>query len=175
MNAYGNTYGLPVFITNTMNLIGERQDPEKFLPLIMNKILDNETLYIHSNPEKTKAGSRFYLHCRNAAAALLFLLKNAKQRERYNIVGSVEMDNLELAREVLDYMHDWAILSGNPQSFELKYEMVDFHSSRPGHDLRYALDGMKLTSMGFTFPVDFEESLRRTVEWLMENPKWLGR
>ena len=173
-NAYGNTYGLPVFITNTMNLIGERQDPEKFLPLIMNKILDGKTLYIHSNPDKTKAGSRFYLHCRNAAAALLFLLENASQRERYNIVGSVEMDNLELAERVHEYMCQWG--NDNDQLIGLLfYEFLDFHSSRPGHDLRYALDGLKLSSMGFSFPVDFEESLQRTVEWLMENPQWLGR
>lgn len=170
VNAYGNTYNLPVFITNTMNLIGERQDPEKFLPLIMNKILDNETLYIHANATKTKAGSRFYLHCRNASAALLFLLENASQRERYNIVGSVEMDNLELATQVLIYM-----CQGEIGKYTLDYELVDFHSSRPGHDLRYALDGLKLSSMGFSYPVPFEESLQRTVEWLMENPSWLGR
>ena len=174
VNAYGNTYNLPVFITNTMNLIGERQDPEKFLPLIMNKILDNETLYIHANPDKTKAGSRFYLHCRNAAAALLFLLENASQRERYNIVGSVEMDNLELAIKVHEYMCQWGQAHVQTTNI-LRYEMVDFHSCRPGHDLRYALDGSKLASMGFSYPVNFEESLQRTVEWLMENPKWLGR
>lgn len=175
VNAYGNTYGLPVFITNTMNLIGERQDPEKFLPLIMNKILDNETLYIHANPAKTKAGSRFYLHCRNASAALLFLLENAGQRERYNIVGSVEMDNLELAFQVHEYMMQWALEQNEAFIPELIYEMVDFHGSRPGHDLRYALDGLKLSSMGFSYPVNFYNSLQKTVEWLMESPQWLGR
>lgn len=170
VNAYGNTYGLPVFITNTMNLIGERQDPEKFLPLIMNKILDDETLYIHSNPDKTKAGSRSYLHCRNAAAALLFLLENASQRERYNIVGEVEMDNLEFATQVLIHM-----CKGDMGKYTLDYELVDFHSSRPGHDLRYALNGLKLKTMGFAYSVSFTASLQKTIEWLMENPKWLGR
>ena len=56
---------------------------------------------------------------------------------------------------------------------ELNYEMVDFHSSRPGHDLRYGLDGSKLFDMGFKLPLNFEESLKKTVEWTLQNPKWL--
>ena len=56
---------------------------------------------------------------------------------------------------------------------ELEYEMVDFHSDRPGHDLRYGLDGNKLFKMGFKLPLNFEDSLRKTVEWTLENKKWL--
>jgi dTDP-glucose 4,6-dehydratase len=56
---------------------------------------------------------------------------------------------------------------------ELKYEMVDFHTSRPGHDLRYALDGSKLKELGFEYPVSFEDSLKKTVEWTLAHPKWL--
>ena len=56
---------------------------------------------------------------------------------------------------------------------ELNYEMVDFHSDRPGHDLRYGLDGNKLFSMGFNLPLNFEESLEKTVKWTLENQKWL--
>ena len=60
---------------------------------------------------------------------------------------------------------------------ELKYEMVDFHTDRPGHDLRYGLDGSKLFDMGFKLPIDFKESLKKTVEWtlLEENIKWLEK
>ena len=56
---------------------------------------------------------------------------------------------------------------------ELKYEMVDFHSDRPGHDLRYGLDGSKLFDMGFALPLNFEESLEKTVKWTLLNKKWL--
>jgi dTDP-glucose 4,6-dehydratase len=178
VNSYGNSYNLPVFITNTMNLIGERQDPEKFLPLIMNKILDDEELLIHANADRTKAGSRFYLHCRNAADALLFLLANAKQRERYNIVGEVETDNLDLAQQIFRLMTEGPynpFPPGTLTPLKLRYRMVDFHSSRPGHDLRYALDGSKLKRMGFTYPLTFETSLAQTVNWLMRRPEWLGR
>ena len=56
---------------------------------------------------------------------------------------------------------------------KLKYEMVDFHSDRPGHDLRYGLDGSKLFNMGFKLPVNFEESIKKTVDWTLKNQKWL--
>lgn len=168
VNAFGNTYGLPVFTTNTMNLFGERQHKEKFVPLIMRRVLQQQTIYIHADEQKERPGSRFYLHCRNAAAATVFLLQNAAQRERYNIVGHVEVDNLSLAKLVHEYM---AQVEKVP---DLQAELVDFHSSRPGHDLRYALDGTKLAQMGFEFPARFKESLQKTVHWTMENKEWLG-
>ena len=160
--AFHNTYGLPVIITHTMNLFGERQHPEKFIPMVIRKVRDGETVTIHANKEKTKAGSRFYLHCRNMAKAIHFLLDNGELGDKYNIVGEEECDNLRLAQ-----------LIAKSVGKELKYEMVDFHSSRPGHDLRYALDGTKLKEMGFSFPNSFEESLAKTVKWTLERQEWL--
>jgi dTDP-glucose 4,6-dehydratase len=55
----------------------------------------------------------------------------------------------------------------------LKYRLIDFHSTRPGHDLEYNLDGTKLKQMGWVLPVSFEESLKTTVEWTMDHPEWL--
>jgi len=176
VNAYGNTYGLPVFITNTMNLFGERQHPEKFIPLIINNILDNRITYIHASPDGMTPGSRHYLHCRNAAAALLFLLQSplVRQRGRYNIVGDVEVNNLTMVRQVDRFVHEWYQEKNSGHTPPpAAYELVDFHSSRPGHDLRYALDGSKLRRMGFSYPVDFETSLRKTVRWMLDHPEWL--
>lgn len=160
--AYANTYKVPVFITHTMNVFGERQHPEKFIPSIIRKVSNGEKVLIHSNKDKTKAGSRFYIHARNVASAILFLLDKSEIREKYNIVGEREVDNLKLAEHIADIMGRY-----------LDYEMVDFHSSRPGHDLRYALDGSKLAGMGWKMPVDFEKSLVKTVEWTLDNPRWL--
>ena len=160
--AYGNTYRLPIVITHTMNLIGERQHSEKYLPNTIGKILRGELVTIHANKDRTKAGSRFYIHARNVADAVLFVLDNAKTQDKYNIVGQQEVDNLRLAQMIADAV-------GKP----LRYELVDFHSSRPGHDLRYALDGSKLAAMGWVPPVSFEESLRRVVRWTLDNPRWL--
>jgi len=160
--AYAHTHGVPVAVTRTMNLLGERQHSEKYLPLVIRKVLAGETVTIHASPDKKRAGTRFYLHCRNWATAAEFLFTRAVPRECYNIVGEREVSNLELAQFVADCL-------GKP----LKYEMVDFHSSRPGHDLRYSLDGSKLAAMGWTPPVGFEDSLRKTIHWYLANPHWL--
>lgn len=149
-----------------MNVYGERQHPEKFMPMVVRKVLLGEKVIIHANKEKTQAGKRHYIHARNVCAALLFLTKKSfNGYEEFNIVGEKEIDNLALAQFI-----------ANVVGKELIYEMVDFHSSRPGHDLRYALSGDKLKEAGFSFPKNFEESLEKTVRWYLapENKKWIN-
>lgn len=160
--SYWRTFGVPLIITNGMNIFGERQDNEKFIPLCVDRINKGENISIHCYPDGKTAGSRFYVHARNVAAAMLFIMENVTPRlypevdvpERFNIVGEVEMDNLTLARMIAEMV-------GKP----LKYDMVNFHSSRPGHDCRYALDGQKLADLGWKPKVSFRESLRRTVNF----------
>lgn len=168
--AYENTHGLPVYITHTMNVFGERQSPEKFIPMCIKKVLNGETVTIHSNPEKTQAGSRHYIHASDVAEALLFLLEQKPKIEvdfggakcpKFNIVGSTELDNLQLAQMIARFV-----------GRDLKYEMVDFHSSRPGHDLRYALDGGLMRNLGW-WPKDIEKRLIHTVDWFVNNREWL--
>lgn len=169
--SYWRTYSVPLIITNTMNIIGEMQDPEKFIPMTIDRALSGEKMTIHAAPDGT-IGSRHYLHARNQADALLFLLQHpfqdlqytdgATRPHRYNIVGEREVDNLTMARMVAGY-------AGR----ELNYELVDFHSSRPGHDLRYAMDGAHIETLGWKAPIPLEDSLRRTVEWTLEHPEWL--
>jgi len=151
--AYQNTYKMPIFRTNSMNIFGSRQHPEKFIPKVIKSVLNGEQVPIHSNAEKTKAGSRFWIHARNVAAALLFLADKAESDGHYHIVGEKEVDNLELAQMISDII-------GKP----LKYEMVDFHSSRPGHDLRYGMTSVKMPELGWQLPVTFEKSLEKTVQ-----------
>jgi dTDP-glucose 4,6-dehydratase len=160
--SYHNTYGLPVLITHTMNVIGLRQNPEKFVPMTIAKVMRGDLVTIHSNKAKTQAGSRFYIDAMEVARGLMVLLDTGKPGEKYNLVGSEEIDNLDLAQRI-------AAAVGKP----LKHEMVDFHSSRPGHDLRYALDGAKMRGMGFT-PNAID--LNAIVGWYVENAdKWLDR
>lgn len=161
--AFANTYGVPVMITHTMNVFGERQHPEKFIPMIIRKVLLGEKVTVHADPTRTKPGSRFYIHARNVAAAVAFLLERGKARDKYNIVGEKEVNNLEMAQFI-------AKVVGKP----LDSELVDFHSSRPGHDLRYALDGTKLSEMGWEIPIGFEDSLAKMVLWSLERKRWLG-
>lgn len=160
--AFYNTYKLPILSTNCMNVIGERQHPEKFVPLVINKLLNNEVIDIHCYPGKQRAGSRFYIHAQNVADVSLFLASKGLPGDKYNIVGQVELSNLE----VVNYIA--SILNVQP-----KVRMVDFHSNRPGHDLRYALKDTKLAAMGYKYPLDFFESLRQTVEWTVQNKRWL--
>lgn len=177
--SFANTYSIPCVITNTMNIYGERQSPEKFIPLVINSTLQGDKLFIHANKEMTQAGMRHYLHARNISAAATWIIENGKTLDgsategRYNIVGEVEMDNLTLALKVADMVNDWQAERGNDRR-ELDYELVDFHSSRPGHDLRYALDGKHLAEAGFSYPVDFDASLRKMIYWSLEHKgEWL--
>ncbi len=174
--AFANTYRVPVMITHTMNVFGERQHPEKFIPKVIRKVLAGETVTIHANKDKTKAGSRYWIHARNVAGAVLFLIDLREKQiasderglatpvaDKFNIVGELEVDNLEMAQYIAEVLGK-----------ELKHEMVDFHSSRPGHDLRYALDGSKMKLLGWSLPLSFLESLKHTIEWTIKNDKWLN-
>ncbi len=162
--AWANTFKLPVIITHCMNVFGERQHVEKFIPGTIRKVLRGETVIVHADPTLMKSGTRFYIHARNVAAAVLYLLENTYAvREKYNIVGEMEVSNLAMADAI-------AQILGKP----LIYEMVDFHSSRPGHDLAYRLSDAKLKALGWTQPVGFEESLARTINWYLAHPKWLA-
>ena len=160
--AYHNTYGVPVIVTHTMNVMGQYQHPEKMIPSTIRKVRDGQVVVIHSDKTRTKAGTRFYIHAKHVADAVMFLLENGDLGEKYNIVGEREVSNLELADTIAGFV-------GEP----LFYEMTDFHSSRPGHDLRYALDGTKMKNLGWVPPETFEEGLKETVEWYLSNPAWL--
>lgn len=182
--SYWRTYGIPLVITNTMNIIGERQDPEKFVPKTIRRVLEGEKMTIHASSEGVP-GSRFYLHARNQADALMFIIQRAMNHEldrfywnrrneaityrpgadtplRFNVVGEREIDNLEMAKMI-----------ASAAGCELDYELEDFHSSRPGHDLRYALNGTKMQVLGWEPKVPLEDSVRKTVQWTMEHPEWL--
>lgn len=159
--AYENTFKIPVIIINAMNVIGERQLNEKFIPLVIGKILKNETIYIHTDKNKI-SGSRFYIHARNVASAVLHILEHGTIGESYNIAGEQEVSNLEIVQMIADIVGK-----------EFRYELVDFHSTRPGHDLRYGLNGSKLVQLGWAPPKTFKESLIKTVLWTLENRQWI--
>ena len=154
--SYYNTYKIPLMRINVMNAFGEMQHIEKFIPKCIDKISKGETIEIHSYPDKKTSGTRFYIHARNIAAGVLFLIKNGNIGESYNLTGEKEISNLEMAQLIAKFMGK-----------ELKYKMVDFHSDRPGHDLRYGLDGSKMEKMGWKLPINFEKSLEKTVLWEM--------
>ena len=180
--SYWRTYGVPVIIVNCFNMIGERQDPEKFVPKVLKQVLRGETVTIHGTEDHI--GTRHYLHARNLADAILFLLENqapaifpahlhtvnhtspgsftADRPDRYNIATPDRIDNLEMAK-----------LIANAARRDLRFKFEDFHSTRPGHDPHYGLNPDKMTSLGWAPPVSLSESLEKTVQWTMRNPAWL--
>jgi dTDP-glucose 4,6-dehydratase len=169
--AYENTYGLPVIITHTMNVFGERQHPEKYIPMCIRKISNGETVTIHSDATRTIPGSRHYIHAEDVSSAILFLLNYTGTFDRtwggakcpkFNIVGSEELNNLELAEII-----------ASSQGKELNYELIDFHSSRPGHDLRYALDGGKMKELGWEPSKSVRERIAKVTNWTLTNNRWI--
>tara|TARA_B100000287_G_C20650654_1_gene786735 strand:- start:524 stop:1549 length:1026 start_codon:yes stop_codon:yes gene_type:complete len=172
--AFENSYALPVYITHTMNVFGERQHPEKFIPMTIRKVRDNESVTIHSDETKSIPGSRHYIYAKDVADGCLYLLNNQKKISKlkkdyggakcpkFNLVGPVELNNLELAEKI-----------AKSQNKKLKYEMVDFHSSRPGHDLRYALDGSLMKKIGWEPKISIDERINQVVNWTLKNNRWL--
>jgi dTDP-glucose 4,6-dehydratase len=174
--AYENTYKLPIFCSHTMNIYGERQHPEKFVPMCIRKVRNGEVIHIHSDSSKTVPGSRFYIHAGDVADAVLFLLnlssaslKHVKHPDhtgakcpKFNIVGNREVNNLELVNMIAD-----------AQSKAPVYEIVDFHSSRPGHDLRYSLDGGLMKTLGWQPKFSMEERIKEVVDWSLANKEWI--
>lgn len=166
VTSYVNTYNLQAITARSMNIFGERQHVEKFIPKTIRAALAGQEMKIHAS-KKGIPGSRFWIHARNVADALLFLMHKWQDfgimnGESFNIVGEREIDNLTMANMVAKALGK-----------TLNYELVDYHSSRPGHDLRYGMSGLKLAMRGWTCPVHIDESLTKAVQWTAANPRWL--
>lgn len=162
--SFAHAFGLPISIVRSMNIIGERQHPEKFVPKTIKTILTGEPVILHGK-NKDDLSSRCWIHARNVADGVLFLLEKAEREEFYHIVGE-EKTVLEMADWICEEIKGCKLKEN-----EIKF--VDYHTARPGHDKRYALSGEKLAKMGWTPPVDLEHSLKKTVRWTLENQKWL--
>jgi len=169
--SYYVTYGLPVINTFTMNIFGERQFPEKLIPLTIKNIVEGKPIYIFSKlkddleytedrDKVIEIGERHWLHASNAADATKFLMDNGKAGEFYNVVSDTELSNEDMVLMISDIIGKKA---------HIIYQ--DYHKGRPGHDRRYALDGSKMKEMGWTPPMDFRKSLEKTIEWELKRIK----
>lgn len=177
--SYWRTYGVPLVITNTMNLISpvrnSPQSAEKFVPMVVKRLLDGEEVSIHVD-ENGKSGSRCWIDVRDFADAWMFLIEHfldnpleatyyPYQRHtpaKFNIVGP-ERSNRWMASKLAELLG-----IDNPRLVD-----VDFHGSRPGHDPRYALDGEKLHTLGWEGPRALEETLQDIVVDYQNHPEFL--
>lgn len=171
--SYWRTFDVPVVLTNCMNCIGTWQDKEKFLPKLIWKIATDQEMEIYADiaaDGSAKIGSRFYLHCENHADIFRWLStrpvasyqKGDARPDRYNVVGEVELNNLEMAQLIAEIMGK-----------KLNFKLVPSDSARRGYDRRYALDGSKLKELGWQPPVEFKQGLEEIVQWTLAHPWWI--
>lgn len=166
VRAYGNTYGLPLIISNCSNNYGPNHFPEKLIPLAIHNILNEKPIPIYGDGKFT----RDWLYVKDHAKAIFKIFHKAKTGETYNIGGWNEWQNIDLIKEVIRQVDEKL---GNPKGYSEK--LITFVKDRPGHDKRYAIDASKLErDLGWKPSVTFEEGLSLTIDWFLENKEWLN-
>lgn len=165
VRAYHHTYGMPVVLSNCSNNYGPNHFPEKLIPLMINNIIQKKPLPVYGEGLNV----RDWLYVIDHASAIERIFSDGRTGETYNIGGHNEWKNIDLVHLLCDIM-DEKLDRSNGESREL----ITFVKDRAGHDLRYAIDATKLSEeLGWEPSLQFEEGLRRTVDWYLENKEWL--
>jgi dTDP-glucose 4,6-dehydratase len=166
--AYFRTYGLPVIVTNCSNNYGPCQFPEKLIPLMILNALEGKPLPIYGDGGNVRDWLFVEDHCR----ALLTVLERGRPGETYNIGGNSERTNLEVVHTICRVIDELRPdLPHGPCS-----SLITYVRDRPGHDRRYAIDCTKIrNALGWRPRVDFDEGIRLTVRWNLDNPIWVNR
>ena len=157
--AYYRTYGTPITVSRCSNNLGPYQFPEKLIPLMVERALNNELLPVYGDGKNVRDWLYVQDHCR----AVDMVLRNGKIGEIYNIGGNSEMSNIEVVKTILDIL-------GKPDS------LITYVKDRPGHDRRYAINSEKLQNqLGWKPKTNFSEGIKKTIKWYCENPEWIKR
>ena len=155
--AYARTYGLPVSITRCSNNYGAYQFPEKLIPLMISRALADQSLPVYGKGENV----RDWLYVEDHCAAIDLVMRNGRAGEVYNVGGHNERANIDVVRVILREL-------GKPES------LITYVTDRPGHDRRYAIDPTKIhRELGWLPQTKFEDGIRLTIRWYLENRKWL--
>ena len=155
--AYGKTYGMNVGITRCCNNYGLRQYPEKIIPLFVSNLIDGKRVPIYGDGNQIREWIHVDDHCRG----VFEVLQNGNPGEVYNIAGTDEFQNIELARKIIAYF-------GKTED-----EAFEFVADRKGHDIRYSLTGNKIRKeLGIEPQIDFETGLKATIDWYVANESW---
>jgi len=166
VRAYYHTYKLPVVISNCSNNYGANQFPEKLIPLSINNIKNNKTIPIYGKGENI----RDWLFVEDHASAIDVIFHKCKVAETYNIGGINEWTNIDLIKLLCKIMDEK--LNRETGTSE---KLITYVKDRAGHDLRYAIDSSKIQKeLNWHPSLDFETGLRKTVDWYLENEKWLN-
>lgn len=156
--AYHNTYKVPIIITHCMNVFGTHQNEEKFIPKAVKLIKNNKTVPIYADKNGKKSGSRSYIHVDDVSRAILFLIKKGKIGEKYNIPGTKEISNSEMASLVAKVLGK-----------KLNTKYISSDKVRPGNDFSYGINGSKLMEMGWKPKENTDERLIEVIKWYDKN------
>jgi len=156
VEAYNRTFKLPVTISRCSNNYGPYQFPEKLIPLMISRALDDEKLPVYGKGENV----RDWLHVKDHCSAIDLIVRNGKDGEVYNIGGNNERTNLEVVKTILKEL-------GKSE------DLINYVTDRPGHDLRYAIDPTKIeTELGWVPEYDFDTGIKQTIQWYLDNKSW---
>ena len=156
--AYWETYRLPVMVVRPSNNYGPYQFPEKLIPVMVTNLVEGRKVPVYGRGENV----RDWLHVDDCCRAIELVLDRGRPGEAYNIGGQSERRNIEVVRLVVGQMG-------------LGEDAIEYVSDRPGHDFRYALDNAKIEhELGWRPEIRFEDGLRRTVRWYLDNEAWLA-
>ena len=154
--SYYRTFGLPVSITRCSNNYGPFHFPEKLIPLMISRALDDESLPVYGKGENI----RDWLFVKDHCKAIDLVMRKGRVGEVYNIGGHNEKTNLEVVKIILKEL-------GKPES------LITYVTDRPGHDMRYAIDPTKIHSeLGWLPETKFEDGIKKTIQWYLNNKSW---
>jgi dTDP-glucose 4,6-dehydratase len=168
VRAYHRTYGMPVTISNCSNNYGPYQFPEKLIPLIIINALEGSPLPVYGDGLNV----RDWLYVRDHCRAIWMIMKQGERGETYNVGGDTEMENIRIVELVCDILDEHNTLS----SGKGRRDLITFVKDRPGHDRRYAIDCSRLKrELGWALKESLESGIRKTIDWYLDNRKWVGR
>lgn len=155
-HSYYNTYGLPINITRCSNNYGPYQFPEKLIPLTISRAICNKTIPIYGDGKNVRDWLHVYDHC----TAIDLVLHQGEIGQVYNVGDHNERCSLEVVKKILSILNK-------------ENRLIEFVSDRPGHDRRYAIDASKLKALGWSPKYNFDNGIKHTVKWYMENQQWM--
>ena len=156
VQAYHRTFGLPMTISRCSNNYGPYQFPEKLIPLMISRALDNQSLPVYGTGENVRDWLHVYDHC----VAIDLIIRQGKEGEIYNIGGHNERTNLEVVKTILRQLD-------RPES------LIHYVTDRPGHDRRYAIDPAKITAeLGWKPKYNFDTGMAETIQWYLDHKPW---
>lgn len=159
VRSYYKTFDFPALITRCSNNYGPYQFPEKLIPLMIMNALSDKDLPVYGDGMNVRDWIYVDDHCQ----AILEVFEKGREGQVYNIGAENEMPNIEIVKQILSYLN-------KPES------LIKYVKDRPGHDKRYAMDNTKISSeLGWTPKYDFENGLKLTIDWYLDNMDWVER